>query len=773
MGPWLARRSVQLGGLHVPIRLALTIAAIATAITAGPAAGATLAHNGATRYCIVISDDAIPAEQTAASELRHYLKQVTGANFPIRTEAKVGPKAPQILVGPSGRLRSLAPDVDWAALGHDGIVVRTVGDNLLLAGGRPRGTLYAVYSFLENTVGCRWWTGTESTIPVKRALRVPAISQVYVPKLRYREAFYRDPLEHPKFAAKLKLNGHFYNIAPEYGDHYRILGWCHTFNALVPPDKYLGAHPEFYALVNGHRTPSQLCLTNDEMRRVLTATALEWISKNPTAGIISVSQNDCGGNCQCPNCKAIEVEEGSPSGPLIRFVNAVAEDIGKQYPEVLVETLAYQYTRKPPLHVRPRHNVVVRLCTIECDFARPLDSDANKTFRDDIRNWKAIAPNLYIWDYVTDFASYIQPHPNMRVLAPNLRFFTENNVIGVFEQGDSATSVGDFVRMRAWVLAHLEWNPYRDPKQLISEFLQGYYGPAAPFLNSYLNLVHDSVERNGMGLSCYNGNLSFLTLPVMNEAARLWDQAAKAVAHAPVLAARVRRDRLSLDNGWLMRYNDLKWQAAAEGVPFLGPNDPRGLAGEFIELCRTWKANNYSEGSSFESHVPALEARFASPPPEPAEFAKMPKEDVFEVQATALTLHNPPAWAKLVDDPNVSSGKAAMMDGSHTQWAVQYHVTEEQEKALQGWWKWYVVVRTEGNKTGAAFNYGIFNTSPSQELSRMTAGLETGADGRYHTYYLGKQTPKKGMYVWIAPLGNGDSVKGIYVDRVILVRDKK
>ncbi len=756
------------------IKLTAVAAGLAAILLPASCAAMTLAENGKARCPIVVANDAIAPERTAARELRDYLKQVTGADFRIQAQSEVSPDAPQILVGPSNRLRKLATGVDWNSLGHDGIVVRTVGNKLLLAGGRTRGTLYAVYTFLEDTVGCRWWTGTEGYLPSKRTLTIPALNKTYTPKLLYREAFYRDPIEHPKFAAKLKLNGHFYNIPPAYGNHYKILGWCHTAYHLLPPDKYFAAHPDWYSERNGKRDPNwgQLCWMNEEMRKELTKNALEWIAKDPAAGIISISQNDWHGQCQCKDCKTVEEEEGSPAGPLIRCLNKVAEDIDNAFPGTLIETLAYQYTRKPPAKVKPRENLVVRLCTIECDFSKPLDSDGNASFRDDMRKWSAIAPNLYVWDYVTDFASYIQPQPNMRVLAPNIRFFVDNHTIGLFEQGDSATTVGDFVRLRAWLLAHLMWDPSLDPKQLTSEFLKGYYGPAAPYLQSYLDLMHDSWEKNPAHLSCYNGNLGFLTLPVMTQATKLFDQAAKAVAADPVLTTRVRRERMPLDHMWLVRYDDLKRQAEAEKAAFLGPKDPKATADEFIAMAREWKANNYSEGRSFESYVPSLEARFAGPPPEPGDFAKMPQADVFTVHASNMQLFDPPNWVKLVDDPNASEGKAAVMNGSHTQWAVQFHITEELAKKLDGVWKWYVIARTEGDKSGGAFNYGIWHGGG--ELARMTAGLERGADGKYHTYYLGTHKPATGMYAWIAPLGNGANVvNGIYVDRIILVRDKR
>ena len=86
--------------------------------------------------------------------------------------------------------------------------------------------------------------------------------------------------------------------------------------------------------------------------------------------MISISQNDWHGYCECEKCRALDEHEGTHAGTLIHFVNAVAEEVEKEHPDILIETLAYQYTRKPPRHVRPRRNVVTRLCSIECSLRR-------------------------------------------------------------------------------------------------------------------------------------------------------------------------------------------------------------------------------------------------------------------------------------------------------------------------------------------------------------------------------------------------------------------
>src|SRR5439155_438422 len=181
---------------------------------------------------------------------------------------------------------------------------------------------------------------------------------------------------------------------------------------------------------------------------------------------ISVSQNDTINYCQCEQCKALDDAEGSPAASLLKFVNAVAEAIEPDHPNVRIDTLAYQYTRKPPKTIRPRRNVIVRLCSIECCFAHPLETcpaQENRRFRDDIVAWGPVAPLLYVWDYTTDFGHYQQPFPNFDVLQSNVRFFVKHGVKSLFEQGNySGGGGGEMEPLRTYVLAKLLWNPDTD-----------------------------------------------------------------------------------------------------------------------------------------------------------------------------------------------------------------------------------------------------------------------------------------------------------------------
>ncbi len=506
------------------------------------AAPLRLATGGTTRYVIVVDPDATAAERHAAAELAVILQQVTGANFPVTTTAET-PSGPLLLVGAGRTASQVAPHVNLEGLKPDGIIIETVGGNLLFAGDRPRGTLYAVYAFLEDAVGCRWWSSKVSTIPSLPNLTVPEQHVRYVPPLEYRESFWADAFD-GDWAARNRCNGNSERLEGKHGGKVRYGGpsFVHTFAALVPPAEYFREHPEYFSEVNGQRLDgyAQVCVTNEDVKKLITAKVLAYLRQDPDAQIISVSQNDCDNHCRCANCQKLEDEEGSPAGPLLHLVNYVAAEVGKQYPHVAIDTLAYQYTRKPPRHAKPLPNVIIRLCSIECDFAHPLTAESNRQFADDIRGWSKLSRRLYIWDYTTNFAHYIQPHPNLRVLGPNIRFFVDHGVRGIFEQGAYTSHGAELAELKAWVLAKLLWNPRLDDQALCREFVNGYYGAAAKPIWDYIQLIHDEAEARSTYLTCFSSaTAEFLNMAMLTQADKLLAQAEAAVKDDPIVLQRV------------------------------------------------------------------------------------------------------------------------------------------------------------------------------------------------------------------------------------------
>lgn len=534
---------------------------------------------------ILIQPDATAAERHAAQELAETLREMTGADFQVAPADEPWP-ARAILIGPGPVAAKLFGEVPWDQLGPEEVVLRTRGERLLLAGGRPRGTLYAVSQFLQAQCGVRWWTPWAARVPRRERLQVEALD------VRYRPVFEsRDPFWYPAFDARWAVrnfsNSQSANIPEEWGGCLRYKGFVHTFYRLVPPAEHFAKHPEWFSEIQGRRTHdrAQLCLTNPELRDYVVERVKAWLRETPEARIVSVSQNDWYGFCECARCQALDQAEGSHAGSLLDFVNYVAERLEKEFPHVAVDTLAYQYTRRPPRTLKPRPNVIVRLCSIECNFREPLDAPANAKFADDIRGWAQICDRLYIWDYTTDFAHYLQPHPNWFVLGPNVRFFAAHQVRGVFEQGAYQSHGSEFAELRAWVLAQLLWDPRRDDRALIREFLEGYYGAAAPIIGRYLEAMHEASA--GWNLTCFSRtDTPFHRFAPLSRAEALWREAEAAVAGDAELLARVQRGRLWLGYVWLARWDPLRQECAAAGAtwPVAGSKD--AFASAWLKLAQ-------------------------------------------------------------------------------------------------------------------------------------------------------------------------------------------
>jgi hypothetical protein len=377
-------------------------------------------------------------------------------------------------------------------------------------------------------------------------------------------------------------------------------GFVHTFNVLIPPDTYFSNHPEWFSEIDGLRKKdhSQLCLTNEEMRAELIKNLKDKLQSKPRATIASVSQNDWYNYCQCSACSAVDQAEGSPAGTMIRFVNKVAEAIEGDFPHVAISTLAYQYTRKPPKIARPRPNVMIRLCSIECSFSVPLSHQRNKAFREDIVGWSKICNRLYIWDYVTNFRHHILPHPNLRVLGPNVKFLVDHGVKGIMEQGAYTTNGAEMAELRAWVLAKLLWNPSLDGQALIDEFIDGYCGPAGNHIRAYLNLMHDEVAKTGDWLGCVAGiqassiaagrqdrASTFLTFKTLSQALSHFKAAEQSVGHDPELRFRVQCAKLPVMYAFMMCWRNMQEKARALGILWPLPDSIDQVYSDFVIIA--------------------------------------------------------------------------------------------------------------------------------------------------------------------------------------------
>lgn len=731
----------------------------------GPTAGypAELARDGTTTWKIVLPDEPALVEQTAARELADHLQQVTGAAFPTISERDVPADGTGLIfIGRTGK----APQQDYK---FDEILIQLDGGNLILAGHEQRGCLYAVYSFLQDIVGVRWWTPTDTLIPRRPTLVIPDDLHVrYAPQLISREMYHRDA-QPTVFSARMKGNGF---LTPEYGGAVRIINFVHSFYKYLPPEKYFDDHPEWYSEIDGQRKHerAQLCLTNEAMTQELIKKVLETLRKHPDAKIIDVSQNDWHGFCTCEKCRAIDEAEGSHAGTLVLMLNRVAEAVEKEFPDVLVESLAYQYTRKPPKTIRPRDNVLIRLCTIECSYIQPLSGEQNREFAADLEGWSKLAKTLFIWDYTTNYHDYLGPHPNLRVLAPNVRYFVEHGAIGLFEEGEG----DDFCELKNWLLLRVMWEPHLDGEQLIDEFLRGYYGEAvAPLLHRYWNLLIARAEQEQIYLGCFGVNSAkWLDLATLNQVTELLNQAVETATktYGPDSdeLRRLRKSKMGIDHVWLSRYYPLRCEARQQQQPFLGPENPFEAAQEFAQRCREFKtkAAVISQEKNFPQYLEGLQAGFLAQK-NPPDICRDVPEDAWVV-FDALSFNNVNNAATIVDDAEGWNGKSVRM-GTKVDWNTNYH------PPVRGKYRILASLRCEGTiREGRLGSWGVYDSQGKKSLKSMTLSPQNfltddgSFDKQFRWIDLGVVDFVPGAYFWFAH-GHRPELDAIFVDRVVAI----
>ncbi len=433
-------------------------------------------------YRIVLPSNALPGIADAARVLAEFAASAALCTLPIVTDET--PASPyEIVLGKTNR-DGAATTSALAEITDDGFAILLDGTRLHITATTGRGVAYGAYAFMEDYLGacflssrCRFARGETRDVPAD-------LRRIDNPGFMSRDTFWFDvlnpsPASDFDFPAACRSN---HGEMPHLGGGVSYAGGLvHTLPALAG---------------TAHEPGVQPCLTDEKTFVTVRENVRKWLSENPTAKIISVSQNDSYADqlgCQCPACRAIDEREGTPMGSLLTFVNRIADDIREDYPDVWVDTLAYRYTRKAPKTVVPKDNVIIRLCSIECCFSHPLDDPScpdNAAFVRDIEEWSAICKHLYIWDYTTDFLFYLSPFPNFAVLRKNVRFFKEHSTIGLFEQGNYESLSGELGELRAYLLAKLLWNPAMTAEEYdahMNRFLEGYYGDGWRSVRQYID----------------------------------------------------------------------------------------------------------------------------------------------------------------------------------------------------------------------------------------------------------------------------------------------
>ncbi|HEY3853738.1 MAG TPA: DUF4838 domain-containing protein [Verrucomicrobiae bacterium] len=568
-----------------------------------------LADHGQTRFSIVIAPHASATVQHAAHELADDLKQMAGVDLPVVSEK---PRGPAIFVGPSEWLPSGFRKVKLDALADEAFVIRTDRKNLFLAGHDDRGTLYAVYSFLEGHLGARWYGPDATVLPQQSEVTIPKLNETQTPGFSYRNTDEIIVFGNAQWDAHLKLNGASVPDQPDIGGVNRLFNGAENFYDLVPPSRYFADHPEYYSLVKGKRDSdpsSQLCLSNPDVFKIIVKALLAQAKANPKLLTLGLSPNDArDGGCQCDLCQAANAKFGSPGGTLLDFVNKVAAAVQAQLPhrKIWVETLAYQYTEKAPTQgtIAPAANVLVCLAPIYACDGHPLATDPqNKVSNNALLAWEKIAPgHLQIWHYAVDFSHFPQPYPDWDEIGADMEYYRDHGVSGMYCEADYQGNC-DLQVMHTWVMAHLFWNPRQNVWDLVRDFCDGYYGKAGPAIYATQRLYHDQLQKPDVHLHISEKPTSPLfSADVLASVNMIFDQA-ESSADNPEIKNRVQEARMGI------RYIDVATHVPAKDAPASEKEAYKARLEAFIADLSRFKITHLSEGRPAEDWIKKMRAK--------------------------------------------------------------------------------------------------------------------------------------------------------------------
>jgi hypothetical protein len=127
-----------------------------------------------------------------------------------------------------------------------------------------------------------------------------------------------------------------------------------------------------------------------------------------------------------------------------------------------------------------------------------------------------------IWSYTANFLTWDNGSrngfgPDIRLILQNVQFYRDNHVKAFFLEGKSMPAIAystELGELRAYLWGKVMWNPNTTQEEFdgyMNDFMEYYYGDAAPLIRKYLNTVYDSLTDNSQYDECMTGHTSYMT----------------------------------------------------------------------------------------------------------------------------------------------------------------------------------------------------------------------------------------------------------------------
>lgn len=507
--------------------------------------------------------------QWAANDLQRYLEKISGAKLPIVGDA-AAVTGPVILVGASAKTARFADRIPSGLSRkrtEEGFVIFGQGETLLLAGndaGPYQGTIYAVAEFL-NRLGVRWF--------------MPGAYGEVVPKKSTIEFGQIDITSRPDF----HMRCYGANIAPELDADFEpwrlhnknmvtvtgllAIAGDGSLSYVLPDKELLKTHPEYFGKnPDGSINEWMVNLTHPETPRLVADRVKAWIKREQERtgempNSMGIALYDGPSNDLTKETRdsslgftALIGREGNPTDASVteewlRFLNKVAAEVTKEYPDFLISTNGYFNRDLPPEGVTLHPNLTVMFAPIWSDTLHAYDDP--KSWQailqgDMLKRWCQLNDRVYVYGYnYTMLVTGLTPVPVTRKLARNYPLMKRWGVFGFTDEGNNCWMTHGlptyYLRMQ------LQWNADLDVKATLKDFYDRWYGPAAAPSQAYWDAIEACLENTKL-LGHEDRILPYVYTPALIATLEKQQAQAEKLATTEPYRTHVRADRLILEH---------------------------------------------------------------------------------------------------------------------------------------------------------------------------------------------------------------------------------
>ena len=628
---------------------------------------------------------------------------------------------------------------------NDSYIIKFETNKLYIVGINDRSLIYGIYAFLERFLHFKFLSNIFEVAPAKTIISKKDLNYVSESRFNYREIFIKE-LDDKEFALKQGLNGRFGHRTEELDPLF-----INIYNNFTPyeliPKKYENIFPEYFCagqLDFALKTVQENASSNFQKN-------INYLNNNKE-NLFYLAHEDIEEYCTSNSSNKLIDKYNSKSAPFLEYTNTIAKNVANKYPNIKLYMEAYQWSRKAPYNFPELSSKLgIFFSDIEADFSKPLDVYPNIEILDDLKSWQKYSDDIFVWHYITNFSGYLQPFPNIKSTATNLKIFSDiKNINGIFLQGAYGTQFSELSNLRIWTLSKLLWNPDLDIDILIKEFSYYYYGDAYNYVLSYFELLEKSLRDSNSNLKIKTAvNSEYLNEIFIKNSKVILDLALNSVEKNSVYYDHLIELYSGIDYIEFMR-GTISKENKKRFMNFLTKNN-------ILQFAEGINTNSISSYLNIERKKPDL----------PNIIKNNPNLKWLDFQEYTLKL----CCSTLIEDKLASSFSAVRMNGNLSDWGIQLDLSS----IPKGKWKIYANVRIEKQENLSTINYikpAIYYGIHGKNIKNGSL-ISTLADEKYHEIEIGTvnlEENEKGQ-IWVRP-PNSNDIKYIFVDRIFITKEE-